>query len=194
MHSPQKQTDAPKLAGVLGFFEDPETLIEATTKVRDSEYKDFDCFTPFAVHGLEHAQGLKRSPIPFVTGAFAFSGTILAFLWQYNASATWWPHIIGGKPFNSLPAFVPIMFELSVLLGGIATFLSMVFFNRLPNFSKRAFDPSLTNNRFAIIIESPVVDEHDDEPAPAFSTEKAERFLKSVGATETRKVYQEGWF
>lgn len=190
MHKPE----GPALAGVLGFFEDPASLMSATEKVRDSEYKDFDCFTPYAIHGLEHAQGLKRSPIPFVTGALAFTGTALAFLWQYHASATWWPHIIGGKPFNSLPAFVPIMFELSVLLGGIATFVAMLFFNRLPNFSNRAFDPSLTNNRFAILIESPKVDEHDDEPASAFSTEKAEQFLKSLGATETRKVYQEGWF
>ncbi len=198
MHNPNNQANAPQLSGVLGFFEDPDSLLEATAKVRDSEYKDFDCFTPYAIHGLEHAQGLKRSPIPWVTGACAFTGTICAFLWQYHASATWWPHIIGGKPFNSLPAFVPIMFELSVLFGGIATFLAMLFFNRLPNLSKRAFDSSLTNNRFAILIESPVMkdghDDYDDEPAPSFSTEKAEQFLKSVGATETRKVYQEGWF
>ncbi len=186
--------EGPALAGVLGFFEAPDALLTATAKVRDSEYKDFDCFTPYAVHGLEHAQGLKRSKVPWVTGAFAFTGTICAFLWQYEASVNWWPHIIGGKPMNSLPAFVPIMFELSVLFGGIATFWAMIIMNRLPNFSKRAFDPSLTNNRFAILIESPKVDEHDDEPAPAFSTEKAEQFLKSVGATETRKVYQEGWF
>lgn len=194
MHKPA----GPTLAGVLGFFEDPGSLIEATAKVRDSEYKDFDCFTPYAVHGLEHAQGLKRSKIPFVTGAFAFTGTTLAFLWQYHGSGDWWPHIIGGKPFNSLPAFVPIMFELSVLLGGLATFWAMLYFNRLPNLSKRAFDPSLTNNRFAILIESPNMDEHEidysGKPAPAFSTEKVEQYLKSLGATETRKVYYEGWF
>ena len=65
MHKPA----GPTLTGVLGFFEDPQSLIEAAAKVRDSEYKQFDCFTPYAVHGLEHAQGLKRSPIPFVTGA-----------------------------------------------------------------------------------------------------------------------------
>lgn len=190
MHKPS----GPTLSGVLGFFEDPQTLLEATAKVRDSEYKNFDCFTPYAVHGLEHAQGLKRSKIPFVTAAFAFTGTTLAFLWQYHASATWWPHIIGGKPMNSLPAFVPIMFELSVLLGGLATFFAMLYFNRLPNLKKRAFDPSLTNDRFAILIESPVTDEYEGISADAFSTEKAEQFLKSIGATETRKVYEEGWF
>ena len=192
MHN--QDTDAPQLSGVLGFFDDPGSLVEATAKVRDSEYKDFDCFTPYAVHGLDHAQGLKRSPIPFVTGAFAFTGTTCAFLWQYNASGDWWPHLIGGKPFNSLPAFVPIMFELSVLFGGLATFWAMLFFNRLPNLTKRAFDHSLTNNRFAILIESPKFDPDDGEVEPAFSTDKVEQYLKSLGATETRKVYEEGWF
>lgn len=198
MSSSSNQKGAPALAGVVGFFDDPDSLLEATAKVRDSKFKDFDAFTPYPVHGLEHAQGLKRSKVPYVTGTLAFTGTTLAFLWQYAASKVWWPHIIGGKPFNSLPAFVPVMFEFSVLLGGIATFFAMIFFNRLPNLSKRAFDPSITNNRFAILIESPAArDEHDDEedaPQPSFSPEEAESFLKSVGAKDTRKVFEEGWF
>ena len=193
-----KENDAPQLAGVLGFFDDPESLIEAASKTRDSTWKNFDCFTPFAVHGLEHAQGLERSKIPYVTAVFGFTGTALAFLWQYSASKTWWPHIIGGKPFNSIPAFVPVIFEMSVLFGGIATFFAMLAFNRLPNFSKRAFDPSLTNNRFAIIIESPADhaghDEDDDEVREIFAVDQAESFLKSIGAKDVRKVYQEGWF
>ncbi|MBC7397561.1 MAG: DUF3341 domain-containing protein [Bdellovibrionales bacterium] len=188
------QIEAPKLAGVLGFFDDPQSLIAAAAKTRDSSWKDFDCFTPFAVHGLELAQGLERSKIPYITAVFGFAGTALAFLWQYAASKTWWAHIIGGKPFNSLPAFVPIIFEMSVLFGGIATFLGMLFFNRLPNFSKRAFDPSLTNNRFAIIIESPKETHDEDEVAKPFSPEQAESFLLSLGAKDVRKVYQEGWF
>jgi hypothetical protein len=188
-------SDTPKLAGVVGFFNDPDSLIEATAKTRDSNFKDFDCYTPYAIHGLEHAQGLTRSRVPYITGLFAFTGTTCAFLWEYSASKTWWPHLIGGKPFNSLPAFVPIIFELSILFGGLATFFAMLGFNKLPNFSKRAFDPSITNNRFAIVIESPGIDEHDDEEdQPKFSPEAAESFLKSVGATDTRKVYEEGWF
>ena len=189
-----KENKGPILSGVVGFFDDPESLIEATAKVRDSNYKNFDCFTPFAVHGLEHAQGLSRSKVPYVTGVFAFTGTLTAFAWQYAASKTWWPHIIGGKPFNSLPAFVPIMFELSVLFGGIATFLGMLAFNRLPNLKKRAFDPSITNNRFAIMIESPIQSDDEDEVKPDFSPEQAEQFLKSLGAKDTRKVFEEGWF
>jgi hypothetical protein len=189
-----KENKGPILSGVVGFFDDPESLIEATAKVRDSNYKNFDCFTPFAVHGLEHAQGLSRSKVPYVTGVFAFTGTLTAFAWQYAASKTWWAHIIGGKPFNSIPAFVPIMFELSVLFGGIATFLGMLAFNRLPNLTKRAFDPSITNNRFAIMIESPIQSDDEDEVKPDFSPEHAEQFLKSLGAKDTRKVFEEGWF
>ena len=185
----------PSLAGVLGFYDDPQSLLEATAKVRDSHFKNFDCYTPYPVHGLEHAQGLPRSRVPYITGLFAFTGTTCAFLWEYAASKTWWPHIIGGKPFNSLPAFVPIIFELSILFGGLATFWAMVCFNRLPNLKRRAFDPSLTNNRFAILIEAPKMDEHDPDAQPEnFSPDQAESFLKSLGAKDTRKVYEEGWF
>ena len=189
-----KVDNGPALAGVIGFYDDPESLIEATHKVRESNFKQFDCFTPFAVHGLEHAQGLKRSRIPYVTGVCAFTGTLTAYLWEYAASKTWWPHLIGGKPFNSLPAFVPIMFELSVLFGGLSTFFAMLWFNRLPNLTKRSFDPAITNNRFAIVIEPPLASDDEDEVKTNFSPELAEQFLKSVGAKDVRKVYEEGWF
>lgn len=191
------QSHEPVLSGVAGFFDDPESLIEATHKVRESNFgKNFDCFTPYPVHGLESAQGLPRSRVPYVTGVFAFTGTTLAFLWEYNASKEWWPHLIGGKPFNSLPAFVPIIFELSILLGGLATFFAMLYFNKLPNFKKRSFDPALTDDRFAILIEAPAVDEHDEEEAAkvSFDTQQAEQLLKSLGAKDVRKVYEEGWF
>jgi hypothetical protein len=189
-----KENKVPALSGVVGFFDDPGSLTEAAAKVRDSSYKHFDCYTPYAVHGLEHAQGLPRSKVPYVTGIFAFTGTATAFAWQYAASVTWWPHIIGGKPMNSLPAFVPIIFELSVLFGGIATFFGMLAFNRLPNLKKKAFDPSITNNRFAIMIDNPNAEIDDEEEHVAFSPEQAEQFLKSVGAKDVRKVYNEGWF
>jgi hypothetical protein len=186
---------SPAISGVIGFFESPDDLISATEKVRDSNYKHFDCFTPFAVHGLDKAQGLPRSRIPYVTGLFAFSGAILAFWFQYYCSKTSWAHVVGGKPFNSLPAFVPIIFECSILFGGIATFFSILGFNRLPNLTKRAFDPSLTNNRFAIVIETPPVDHHNPSDIPEnFNIDDAEKFLKQVGAVDTRKVYEEGWF
>src|SRR4051812_33512415 len=102
--------DVHKLAGVIGFFDSPKSLLEATRKVRDARYQHFDAYTPYPVHGLEAAAGLKRSPIPYVTLVAGGTGTICAFLLQYWTSAIDWPLVVGGKPFNSWPAFVPIMF------------------------------------------------------------------------------------
>src|SRR3954469_4276344 len=91
----------PHLSGVIGFFDDPEVLVDAMHKVRDANYQHFDSFTPYPVHGLEHAQGLKRSPLPFVTFAAGLAGFSLAFLFEFWTSAVDWPLIVGGKPYNS---------------------------------------------------------------------------------------------
>ena len=85
-----------------------------------------------------------------------------------------WPLIVGGKPFNSWPAFVPIMFELTVLFAGLSTVAAMFAFNGLPNIKRKAFDPSLTRDRFALVIEAPTPIDEDDEDEVA----KRERQLK----------------
>lgn len=193
------------LSGVIGFFDAPHELIEAMKRVRDARYQHFDAFTPFPVHGLEQAQGLKRSPLPFVTFGAGLTGFCLAFLLEFWTSAVDWPIIVGGKPFNSWPAFVPIMFELTVLLAGLSTVGAMFIFNGLPNTKRRIFDPSLTRDRFAIVIEAPLAVETEDEEASeaarrkaaqfkAFSESEATDFLKKVGAKEVRSVFTEGWF
>jgi hypothetical protein len=97
-----------------------------------------------------------------------------------------WPINVGGKPLNSWPAFVPVMFELTVLFAGLSTVAAMFFANRLPNISKRGFDPGLTRDRFALIIEP--------GKKKAFDPTQAESFLKQLGAKEVRAVYHEGWF
>lgn len=194
------------VSGVIGFFEDPHGLVEAMRKVRDARYQHFDAFTPFPVHGLDDAQGLKRSPLPFVTFGAGLTGFCLAFLLQYWTSAVDWPIIVGGKPFNSWPAFVPVMFELTVLLAGLSTVGAMFIFNGLPNTTRRIYDPGLTRDKFAIVIEAPLAIEADaDEEVSeatrrkqaqykAFSESEATEFLKKVGAKEVRSVRTEGWF
>lgn len=188
-----------ELAGVLGFYEDPHSLIEAMKKVREANYEVFDAFTPYPVHGLDAAQGLKRSPLPYVTFVAGATGFILAFALQYWTSAVDWPLNVGGKPFFSWPAFVPVMFELTVLLAGLSTVAGMFILNGLPNVKQRAFDPSLTNNRFAILIGTPPSKkEGDSQPVSTkfkmFQEKEAADFLKNLGASEVRTVYQEGWF
>jgi hypothetical protein len=192
-------------AGVLGFFDNPEAILVATAKVKSANYRYFDVFSPYPIHGLDHAQGLKRSPIPYVTFIAGLTGFLLAFLFEYWTSAVDWPVNVGGKPYNSWPAFVPIMFELTVLFAGLSTVGAMFAFNGLPNLRRKAFDPSLTNNRFAIVIENPPevgMDSHGAKKTSVtntggfkeFSESEASQFLKQLGATEVRIVYAEGWF
>jgi len=197
----QSQATSPQLSGVVGFFNDPNALIEATKQVRDAKYQHFDAFTPYAVHGLEAAQGLKRSPLPYVTFGAGLTGFALAFLLQYWTSAVDWPINVGGKPFNSWPAFVPVMFELTVLLAGLCTVGAMFMLNGLPNLRRKSFDSSITRDRFAVLIEAPLpVEDEDEETVRKTSTFKkfdeteAKEFLKRLGAQEIRSVYTEGWF
>jgi hypothetical protein len=179
------------LAGVCGFFDDSHALLEAARKTKAANYGSFDTFSPFPIHGMDDAMGLKRSPIPYVIGA-GLTGFAVAFGLQYWTSAVDWPLIVGGKPFNSWPAFVPVMFELTVLFGGLATFGALIFFCKLPNVKRRAVDPSITRDRFALLIDSPA--EAPSAGGKPFDENEAAEFLKRTGAKEVRKIYAEGWF
>ncbi|MFL5815958.1 MAG: DUF3341 domain-containing protein [Bdellovibrionia bacterium] len=191
----------PTLAGVIGYFDSPDTLIKATRQVRDARYQYFDVFSPYPIHGMDAAQGLKRSPIPFVTFIAGLTGGSLAFLFQYWTSAVDWPINVGGKPFNSWPAFIPITFELTVLFAGLATAGAMFIFNGLPNTRRKSFDPNLTNDRFALVIEAPLPVAEDDVSSQRkaaqfkqFEEADAADFLRKLGAQDVRTVYTEGWF
>src|SRR5688500_9063168 len=94
--SMSNQVQGRQLAGVIGFYQDPHALLGAMEKIRDANYKDFDAFSPYPIHGMDAAQGLKRSPLPFVTFSAGLTGCTLGFLLQYWTSAVDWPLIVGG--------------------------------------------------------------------------------------------------
>jgi len=94
--------------------------------------------------------------------------------------------IVGGKPFNSIPAWVPVMFELTILIAGISTVVAMFLANGLPNRSKKSVDPSITCDRFAVMIEAP--------SKGSLDSQQATTFLQGIGAQDVRTVYAEGWF
>ncbi len=194
-----------QLAGVMAIFDNPAALLEATKKVRDQKYEIFDVFTPYPVHGLDEAQGLKRSPIPFITFIAALTGCSIGFILQYWTSAVNWPLNVGGKPFNSWPAFVPVMFELTILFAGLSTVASMIILNGLPNISRKVYDSTVTRDRFAIVVETPKhfgrtaedLEENDivvPKHFKPFQESEVTQFLTSLGAKEVRSVYAEGWF
>lgn len=181
-------TKSPELSGVVGFYNSPEDLLEGMRKVRESKFELIDAFTPFPVHGLDDVQGLRRSRLPYITFIFGLTGAVCGFALQYWTSAQSWALNVGGRPFNSWPAFIPVTFELTILFAGISTFIGMLAINRLPNISKRAFDPSITRDRFAIWIGAPKKD------SASFSEADAKSALQASGAQEVQTVYEEGWF
>jgi hypothetical protein len=207
MANPSKR---PQLAGVVGFFDNATALIEATKKIREMGFESFDCFTPYPIHGLDKIQGLKRSPLPWVTMTFGLTGLLCAALLQGWTSVVNWPLNVGGKPFWSWPAFVPIFFELTVLFAGLATVAGMFILNGLPNTKKRAFDNNITRDRFAIMIDAPTLksaeelEEMDDSEIAkykarlakfkAFDEAEAKSILSGVGAKDVKSVEARGWF
>ncbi len=179
-------------AGVIGYFDSPDAILSGMKKVKAANFKNFDAFTPFPVHGLEHAQGLKRSFLPWVTFFGGLTGLTIGMGFQYWTSAVDWPINVGGKPFFSWPAFVPVAYEVTVLLAGLSTVAAMLLVNGLPNLKKRTFSVSLTVDKFAIIIEA-------DRGAQngkyrPYSENDAIEVLKLAGASGVKAVTDSGWF
>lgn len=164
---------------VVGYYFTTEEILAAARKVRERGFEKFDTFTPFAVHGMEEAMGIKRSCLPYISflaGCAGFSVAAGLQIWTHKYS---WPMNIGGKPLLALPAYIPIFFELTVLLCGVTTAAAMfTLFLRLPNFNKPIFHPGITNDRFAVAIE--VNTEAETEPV--------KRFLKEIQAQDIHHV------
>jgi hypothetical protein len=136
--------------GVAAEFENPAALLHAAEKIRAAGYKRFEVYSPFPIHGMDDAMGLKQSPLGFMVFAIGAFGCASALFLQYWTTAVDYPLVYSGKTFNSLPAFIPITFELTVLLSAFTAVFGMFALNRMPrffhpmfyseNFSKKAGD------------------------------------------------------
>lgn len=127
-------------------------LVAAAERVRNQGVKSFDCFSPFPIHGLETAMGLKRSWIPFITLCCGLMGTTAAISLMVYTMVIDWPQIYGGKPYFSWPAFIPITFELTILLGGLGTVAGVIFLGRLGDLKREPVIKGITSDTCAIWI------------------------------------------
>ena len=147
-----------KVYGLLAEYETPGDLYHACEKVRDAGYGAWDAHTPFPVHGLEKAMGVRPSIVPYIVAVMGFSGAGLGFLLQYWVSTTAYPLIISAKPFNSYPAFVPVTFELGIVLGAFGAVFGMFGLNELPKHHHPVFYSdrfeSCSHDKFFISIEA----------------------------------------
>jgi hypothetical protein len=169
--------------GVVGEFETPEKLIHAVEKVREAGYRRFEAYSPFPVEGLSQAMGLKRNLVPLITLIGGLTGGIGGFGFQYWVAAITYPLNIGGRPFNSWPAFIPVTFELTILGASLAAVFGMLALNKLPQphhpvFNVHRFSHASTD-RFFICIESRDAKFHLAETA---------RFLQGLEAHHVSEV------
>jgi hypothetical protein len=130
--TPVTDNGEPELHGLLAEFDTPGELVEASRKVNAAGYTEFDCYSPFPVHGIDSAMGIKRTILPLLVFGGGFAGAMggLALQWYCNAHA--WTWNISGKPTWSIPANIPIAYECAILLAVFASFFGMWILNKLP--------------------------------------------------------------
>jgi len=169
--------------GIIAEFDNPADTMHAAEKVRDAGFRKWDVFTPFPVHGMDKAMGLKNSKV----GWFSFLGGVTGYtcgmlmIWWMNAVD--YPILIGGKPmFSPFSAFPP-SYELTILLGSFGSLFGMLFLNRLP----RLHHPLLKNRRFALATHDRffVVIETAD---PKYSETETRKLLESLGSRHIEVV------
>ncbi|MFN3697791.1 MAG: DUF3341 domain-containing protein [Pseudobdellovibrio sp.] len=167
------------IGGIAGIFLDESTTIKAATRVRESGFTRFEAITPYPVHGMEEACGIKRSPIPYITFGAGAVGLLAGLALTYYTSAVDWAINVGGKPMFSLPAFVPILFELTILFAALSSVGAFFYLCGLPKVNPPIIDKDLTCHKFAIFIP---------ENDVGYNSERAEKLLKELGAVEIKKV------
>jgi hypothetical protein len=130
-----------------------EDIIGATNAAREKGLVIADVYTPYAVHGLDRAMGLRPSRLPWVCFVLGLLGAALILFFQVWASAIDWPINVGGKPWNSIPAFVPAAFEVTVLMGGLGTVIAFIVMAGLrPWRDASVVDPRVTDDHFALVL------------------------------------------
>lgn len=147
-----------KVVGMVGLYDSPDALFKAAERVRDAGYRKWDCHTPYPVHGLEEAMGLRESPVPYFTIAAGFVGVGVALVMTGGLNTWQYPIHIGGKTLFSWQAYVPICFEVFVLLAALATMGAMLVFCKLGRWHSPLHDSGLmlevVTERFAIVLDA----------------------------------------
>ncbi|XZF13405.1 DUF3341 domain-containing protein [Chitinophagaceae bacterium MMS25-I14] len=170
----------------VACYDDEEVLFPAVKKVRNSGYKLHEVYTPFPVHGLDHAVGHKETDLHVAGFIYGLTGTCTALGFMSWIFTKDWPVNFGGKPHWSLPAFIPITFELTVLFAAVGMVLTFCYINQImPGVKKHVFHPRQTDDYFVLAIE---LNDHVTE-------QEVVDFLKSTGSLETSvQIAEDSWW
>ncbi len=182
-------------SGVFGLFSSPDAIRRGAAKTKEQGYTNFDCLTPFPVHGLEEDMGLGRSRIPYITFFAGITGLVLGIGLQVIVheqvigsivpylndfpNLRSYPLNIGGKPTFSWPAMIPICFELTILIGGHTTVAGLILLSGLYRPFRRVLHPDITKDKFCLWIPS---------DSANYLQDKVITLLKELGASEITLV------
>lgn len=170
---------------VVGCFEEEGALFEAVRRVRRSGYRLHDVYTPFPIHGLDREMGLRDTSIHTAGFIYAITGTTVALAGMAWVFTVDWPLNIGGKPHFALPAWIPIMFELTVLFSAVGMMITFCYLCQLgPFVRKHHFHPRSTDDKFVMVID-----------CSGNNEKEVSGFLNDLGATEINVQHAEtGWW
>jgi hypothetical protein len=174
---------AEKLYGIMAEFDTATELVDAARQVRDAGYVKTDAFSPFPIHEIDEALGIKRSILPYLIFAGGVTGLVSALALVYYVHVFDFPIIVGGRPHFSLPAFIPPMFELTVLFSAFVAVFGMLFLNGLPS----PYHPVFNVPRFALASREKffLLIQSDDE---LYEYDKTREFAGTLGAQEVFDV------
>ncbi len=169
--------------GVIAEFTDPQELLDAANKAREAGYTELDAYSPFPIHGLSEAIGFHHSRLSAVVLGGGIIGGLSGFFMCWYANVIWYPLNIGGKPYNSWPAWIPITFECTILFAAFAAVFGMLALNGLPMpyhpvFNVPRFDQA-SRDKFFLVIQA---------RDPKFDIDAVWKFLESLGPREVTDV------
>jgi hypothetical protein len=172
-----------KTYAILAEFASAGALLKAADKVREAGYTRFDCHSPFPIHGMDAAMGLKRSPVGYISGICGLLGGAFGLWLQWWTSTIDYPLVISGKPLFSYQAYVIVTFGLTILGAALGAVFGMLISNRLP----RLFHGNFYSSQFARFSDDAffVSIEADDDK---FHTGKTAAFLESIGGSNVEVV------
>ncbi len=166
--------------GTVGIWDDEHAVVAAAAKTRGAGFTKFETISPYPLHGIEDAMGIKRSWIPYCTFVLGLLGCLAGLAFTYYVAVVSWPINIGGKPFFSLPAFIPILFELTVFFAAHGSVFILLFVAcRLPKVDPPIIDAALSSHKFGIFIP---------EDDTGYNAAKVQKLLQDLGAKEVRSA------
>ena len=169
--------------GLLAEFPTPKALTQGCERVRDAGFTRWDAHTPFPVHGLDRAMGMRRSLLPWIILALGLAGAAAGFGLQWWVHAKAYPLVISGKPYFSWPAYIPITFELGVLGGSLGAVFGMLGLNQLPRHHHPIFESErfsrASDDAFFVSIEA---------SDPRYDAAATRRMLEDAGASRIELI------